>query len=349
MKTRQTISMLMRSAFLGLAVAAVVLVVLHLAETDSDNNVTTSDDVVSFSQAFERAAPAVVNIYTAQEVRQQRFDPRPSTYVRLGSGVIMDPRGFILTAYHVVSEVDEIQVALQDGRVFGAQLIGADPRTDLAVLKIDAENLPVIHIAESYQPRAGDVVLAIGNPYNLGQTVTQGIISATGRLSPGSGYSEFIQMDAAINEGNSGGALVNSKGQLVGINSASYQSQFASRGSAGIYFAISSRLAIRIMQQLITEGVVTRGYLGVSAGSSYSDFLETQGLVVEEVDPESPAQLAGLRPGDFIFEIAGQRITSVQQGLDLVAEARPGTELEIRFYREREQMQTTVTIEALPE
>ncbi|MCH8501261.1 MAG: trypsin-like peptidase domain-containing protein [Aliidiomarina sp.] len=339
---------LFKPALLGLVVAALVLAFLHFREqSPQPRTAIVSSDLISFSSAFEHAAPAVVNIYTTQSVREARFSSRPTTVMRLGSGIIMDPRGFILTALHVVQDVDEIQVALQDGRIFGAQLVGSDLLTDLAVLRIDAGNLPVIPVNPDYEPRPGDVVLAIGNPYNLGQTVTQGIISATGRISLGSGYAEFIQMDAAINEGNSGGALVNSRGELVGIASASYQSEFSNRGSQGIYFALSYPLAERIMQQLISEGVVTRGYLGITAGQYYRDDFSTRGLRIDEVDERGPAWRAGLRPGDFIFEIAGQAVTSVNQGLDLVAEARPGTRLNIRFYRGEEQLETDVVIEQL--
>lgn len=339
---------LLKPALLGLMVAAIVLTFMQFRDQNpAPAEPVASSDLISFSSAFENAAPAVVNIYTTQSVREARFSARPTTVMRLGSGIIMDPRGYILTALHVVQDVDEIQVALQDSRIFGAQLVGSDALTDLAVLRIDAGNLPVIPVNPDYVARPGDVVLAIGNPYNLGQTVTQGIVSATGRISLGSGYAEFIQMDAAINEGNSGGALVNSRGELVGIASASYQSEFSSRGSQGIYFALSYQLAERIMQQLISEGVVTRGYLGITAGQYYRDDFSTRGLRVDDVDERGPAWQAGLRPGDFIYEIAGQQVTSVNQGLDLVAEARPGTRLSIRFYRGEQQLETEVVIEQL--
>lgn len=339
---------LFKPALLGLVVAAIVVTFMQFREqSPAPREEVASNDLISFSNAFENAAPAVVNIYTTQSLREARFSTQPTTVMRLGSGIIMDPRGYILTALHVVQDVDEIQVALQDGRIFGAQLVGSDTLTDLAVLRIDAGNLPVIPVNPDYVARPGDVVLAIGNPYNLGQTVTQGIVSATGRISLGSGYAEFIQMDAAINEGNSGGALVNSRGELVGIASASYQSEFSSRGSQGIYFALSYQLAERIMQQLISEGVVTRGYLGITAGQYYRDDFSTRGLRVDEVDERGPAWRAGLRPGDFIYEIAGQPVTSVNQGLDLVAEARPGTRLQIRFYRGEQQLETEVVIEQL--
>lgn len=336
---------IVKPALLGLVVAALVLWYTGFSERPPTANLPSNGEVLSFAQGFERAAPAVVNIYTQQSVSTNRN--RPSTTLRLGSGIIMDSRGYILTALHVVEDVDLIEVALQDGRIFGAQLVGSDALTDLAVLRIDANNLPTIAVNESYIPRAGDIVLAIGNPYNLGQTVTQGIISATGRISLGSGYAEFIQMDAAINEGNSGGAVVNSRGELVGIASASYQSEYSNRGSQGIYFALAYPLAQRIMRQLITEGAVTRGYLGIIAGQYYSDDFSTRGLRVDDVDDQGPAWRAGLRPGDFIFEIGGQTVTSVNQGLDLVAEAKPGSSLLIRFYRGNEEREVSVTLERL--
>ncbi|MCC5855820.1 MAG: trypsin-like peptidase domain-containing protein [Idiomarina sp.] len=338
------VQLFLKPLLLGLVVAAIVIVILPRLERPTPVATIGEEPLMSFASAFEKAAPAVVNIYTTQSVRESTSGQQPSTFVRLGSGVIMDTRGYILTANHVVSEVDEILVALQDGRVIGAQLIGSDTLTDLAVLRIDADNLSVIPRNAEYRPRAGDVVLAIGNPYNLGQTVTQGIISATGRISPGSGYSEFIQMDAAINEGNSGGALVNSRGELVGINSARY---LAESGSTGIYFSVAYRLADRVMQQLIAEGTVTRGYLGIVAEQSFHEIHEVPGLHVDAVDPGSPADRAGLQSGDFIFELAGQSVTSVNQGLDLVSDTRPGTALEISFFRGQQRMQTQAVIDRL--
>ncbi|EGN74866.1 trypsin-like serine protease [Idiomarina sp. A28L] len=337
----------LKPALLGVVVALIVLWVITRQPAGEQQEQLIHGELMTFSSAFERAAPAVVNIYTAQSIRDGRVRSQPATAMRLGSGIIMDSRGYILTALHVVQNVDQIEVALQDGRLFGAQLVGSDELTDLAVLRIDANNLPTISVNESYTPRAGDVVLAIGNPYNLGQTVTQGIISATGRISLGSAYAEFIQMDAAINEGNSGGAVVNSRGELVGIASASYQSEFSSRGSQGIYFALAYPLAQRIMRQLINEGAVTRGYLGITAGQYYSDDFSTRGLRVDDVVEQGPAWRAGLRTGDFIYEIGGRAVTSVNQGLDLVAEATPGSELEIKFYRGGEPRAVIVTIEQL--
>lgn len=349
------VQLVIKPALMGLLVAVIVLLVLPLFDRDSHTQVPITAGIASYADAVNKASPAVVNIYTSQAIRQNAYDPRPRTSIRLGSGVIMDARGFILTAHHVVSGVDEIHVALQDGRMMGAQLVGSDQLTDLAVLRVDADNLPVIPQNDNIQPRVGDVVLAIGNPYNLGQTVTQGIISATGRVGLaertgglGSGYSDFLQMDAAINEGNSGGALVNSNGELVGINNVSYQSQISNRATSGIYFAVPYSLARRIMQQIISDGVVVRGYIGISAEQHYDTMQEMRGLLVSGIDPQGPAALAGLKVGDFIYEIGGEPIQSVNQGLDTVAETTPGERLDVLFYRDVRPMRTSVRIERLP-
>lgn len=356
-KAKHNISQLIvKPALMGLLVAVVVLLVLPLLDDTRNFQLPQQSGVASYADAVNKASPAVVNIYTTQSVRQSPYDPTPRTSVRLGSGVIMDGRGFILTANHVVSGVDEIRVALQDGRLMGAQLVGSDRLTDLAVLRIEADNLPVIPQNDGVETRVGDVVLAIGNPHNLGQTVTQGIISATGRVGLAertgglsSGYSDFLQMDAAINEGNSGGALVNSNGELVGINNASYQSQVANRATTGIYFAVPHHLARRIMQQIISDGVVVRGYIGITAEQHYDTLQEMRGLLISAIDPQGPAAAAGIQVGDFIYEIGGEPIQSVNQGLDIVAETRPGERLEVLFYRDVRPMRAEVRIERLRE
>lgn len=354
-KAKYNISQLIiKPVIMGLLVAVAVLLILPLLNTSPDFQAPPQAGVASYAEAVNKASPAVVNIYTTQSVRQSPYDPTPRTSVRLGSGVIMDERGFILTANHVVSGVDEIRVALQDGRLMGAQLVGSDRLTDLAVLRIEADNLPVIPQSENTQTRVGDIVLAIGNPHNLGQTVTQGIISATGRVGLAgrtgglsSGYSDFLQMDAAINEGNSGGALVNSNGELVGINNASYQSQVANRAITGIYFAVPHHLARRIMQQIISDGVVVRGYIGITAEQHYRTTQEMRGLLVSALDPQGPAAMSGMQVGDFIYEIGGVPIQSVNQGLDIVAETDPGEVLEVLFYRDVRPMRTEVLIDRL--
>ncbi len=338
---------LIKPALIGFIAAALVLATLPLLNKEPSNvRHAPLNELISFADAVELAAPAVVNIYTTQSVRNPRRPLQNLSTLRLGSGVIMNAKGFILTAHHVVSDVDQIRVALQDGRVFGAQLIGSDSLTDLAVLRIDADNLTVIPRNDNYSPRVGDVVLAIGNPYNLGQTVTQGIISATGRTNPDNGYSEFIKMDASINEGNSGGALVNSRGELVGINSGRYLSEQGEE-LTGISFSVAYHLAERIMEQIIAEGSVTRGYLGVEARQGYHPQFKKAGIVLEQVEPESPAELANLRPGDFIYRINGIELESLNQALDLVAAARPGSALMMDFIREQQMLSANVVIQHL--
>lgn len=338
---------LIKPALLGFIAAALVLFALPLLEKKPDQtHIAPPTELASFADAVELAAPAVVNIYTTQSVRNPRRPLQNASTLRLGSGVIMNAKGFILTAGHVVSDVDQIRVALQDGRVFGAQLIGSDSLTDLAVLRIEADNLAVIPRNDNYTPRVGDVVLAIGNPYNLGQTVTQGIISATGRSNPENGYSEFIKMDASINEGNSGGALVNSRGELVGINSGRYLSE-QNEELTGISFSVAYHLAERIMEQIIAEGSVTRGYLGVEARQAYYPDLQKTGIVLEQIAPDSPAELANLRPGDFVYRINSIELESLNQALDLVAATRPGSKLRIDYIREKQQLTTEVVIQHL--
>lgn len=347
MKARQLLQFFGRSAALGIVVAAIVL--LALPWLDQNGQPQTNQAPISFADAVNRAAPAVVNIYSVGEVRGSFFNPRPTTVWRLGSGVIMNSRGYILTAYHVVTDVDQIQIALQDGRRYGAQLVGSDRYTDLAVLKIDADNLPVIPQSDSLNPRVGDVVLAIGNPYNLGQTITQGIISATGgRIGVSNSYSDLIQMDAVINEGASGGALVNSNGVLVGINNASYNS-LTGEGGEGIYFAVPGSNAKRVMQKIITDGEVVRGYLGINVGDSLNSQRPVPGITVTEVAAGSPAALAGLEVDDFIVEFDGKSVSTPAEGLDLVANTKPGTVLTIRFYRGDELRTVDAVIGKLPE
>ncbi|MCO4790382.1 outer membrane-stress sensor serine endopeptidase DegS, partial [Vibrio cholerae] len=215
---------------------------------------------ISFNEAVRKAAPAVVNIYNR---KYSENDRRKLSIQGLGSGVIVSEKGYIITNYHVVAQADQIVVALQDGRAAAAQLVGKDRRTDIAVLRVEGTGLPVIPLNPDYHPKVGDVVLAIGNPYNLGQTTTFGIISATGRSSiSADGRQAFIQTDAAINDGNSGGALVNTQGELVGINTASFQ-QATDLETYGISFAIPYSLASKIMTKIIADGRVIRGYIGV--------------------------------------------------------------------------------------
>ncbi len=254
----------------------------------------------------------------------------------------MDNNGYILTNLHVIQNADIIHVVLQNGQQFPAQLIGFDQVTDLAVLKVNASNLPTIPQKNDLQSLVGDIVLAIGNPLNLGQTVTQGIISATGRNGlSNTNYLNFLQMDAAINNGNSGGALINSNGVLVGINSRQFTESNPQLNIQGIFFAVPYQLAAKVMRQIIENGRVVRGWLGISATQYLTD---AKGLVVDSVSPNSPAHASKLQAGDIIYQISGQPIHSIVQALDIVAETRPNTTLVFKLYRQGKSIETNVTI-----
>ena len=348
MQLRQFAWYIVRSVILGLAVAAIVIYALPQLREQFSNNSQQSQQPLSFSTAVQRAAPAVVNIYSIGSTRDSYYSRRPNSLVRLGSGVIMDNRGHVLTAYHVVADVNEIQVALQDGRNYSGQVIGFDRITDLAVVRIEADNLPTIPQNESLTTQVGDVVLAIGNPHNLGQTITQGIVSATGgRMGVIHSHADLIQMDAVINEGASGGALINSQGYLVGINNAQFRDA-RGQGIDGIYFAVPYPLARSVMDTLIREGEVVRGYLGVQVGETPQSIPYTQpGIFITGVDPYSPAERAGLRAEDYITEINGQPMLTAAEGLALVAKTKPGTTLQVQFLRDNKEETTEVTITKL--
>uniref|UniRef100_A0A486XQP3 Outer membrane stress sensor protease DegS n=1 Tax=Rheinheimera sp. BAL341 TaxID=1708203 RepID=A0A486XQP3_9GAMM len=343
---------MLKSTAYGLALAFVLILIFpsfnNVSLPWSDNVTTTEQEpAVSYAKAVRRAAPAVVNVYT----RSTLVDPRslrPRTIERqeLGSGVVMSSQGYILTNYHVVYGADHIEVALQDGRWLEAVLIGQDELTDLAVLYVQAENLPVIPQQAELEPQVGDVVLAIGNPLNLGQTITQGIISANGNTGLSSrGYIDFMRMDAAINRGNSGGALVNSNGTLVGINAAAFQME--NQDIQGIFFAIPYRLAVNVMQKLIKHGRVTRSHLGVAGDAvvnAAGDRLISSGQVlygfsITAVSAGGPAAEAGIQIGDIIQEINNTRFDSVQQALNMIAETPPNTELTLTIIRNGQRMQ----------
>ncbi len=296
---------------------------------------------VSYAEAVARAAPAVVNIYTARQgediyhplagTRLYRLlrPPRPQT--SLGSGVIVRDDGTILTNAHLIEGAEEILVALQDGRSARAGIVGVDPDTDLAVLRIDLQPLPRIAISEQKLLRVGDVVLAIGNPFGVGQTVTLGIVSATGRNRLGiNTYEDFIQTDAAINPGNSGGALVNTRGELIGINTAIFQN---GAGSQGISFAIPMTIATHVLDQIVRYGAVVRGWLGVEI-RDLPPGAGVSGVLVSGVLPDGPAALAGLRPGDILTSIQGQRLRDGPQAITLISRLEPGSIAGMEVIRE---------------
>ncbi len=310
-----------------------------------------------FRLAVQQAAPAVVSINTARarETRGQTnpwfrfFDGEESDEEQagLGSGVIVDPSGYILTNNHVVEDADDIQVVLNDGRQTQAKVIGTDPDTDLALLKINLGRLPVIHWGASEDLQVGDPVLAIGNPFGVGQTVTSGIVSALGRNQLGiNTFENFIQTDAAINPGNSGGALVDAQGRLQGINTAIYS---RSGGSLGIGFAIPVSTARQVIEGLATHGQVVRGWIGVEPTTLNPELAQTfglpnvRGVVVTAVLQNAPAHRAGIRPGDLLLQVAGQAVTTVEEVLAKVAALPPGKSAQVVVQRASQRLTLQVT------
>ncbi|WP_371188068.1 trypsin-like peptidase domain-containing protein [Thalassotalea maritima] len=347
MKIIPALSYVLRAIFYGLLTAIVLLMLVP--ELRDGNNLSLNifkanndkPKPLSFAPAVARAAPAVVNIYSETETGNY-YQGSARTYVKLGSGVIMDSKGYILTNNHVVINANLITVVLQDNTRLTAELIGSDELTDLAVLKVVADNLPVMPIDDNLTPLVGDVVLAIGNPLNIGQTVTQGVISATGRNGLSStSYREFLQMDAAINDGNSGGALVNSNGDLVGITSAQFKRRNPQTNIQGIFFAVPYKLATKVMQALIENGQVIRGWLGVT--SDRYDF-RLNGFVIGNITKDGPADIAGLQTNDVVHMIGGQKIQSINHALDIIAETNPGAQLEFILYRNNQRLTLPVVI-----
>ncbi|WP_337879191.1 trypsin-like peptidase domain-containing protein [Rheinheimera sp.] len=348
---------LLRSIAYGLAAAMIWLIFFSNTPLLFTSAEQAKAEPVSYARAVRSAAPAVVNVYTkATSADPRSYQNRTIQRQELGSGVIMNAQGYILTNYHVVYGADQISVALQDGRVFDAVLIGQDQLTDLAVLYVEASNLPVIPQDASIDPQVGDLVLAIGNPFNLGQAITQGVISATGRagLSPANGYADFMQMDAAINAGNSGGALINSNGTLVGINTAAFQRQ-RNQDIQGIFFAVPYKLANSVLQKLIQHGRVIRGYLGVSgdpvvnqAGEPLISTAQTlYGVRITSIEPLSPAAIAGIKTGDILRQINGVQLSSVHHALDIIAETAPNSTLNMLVDRQGQNLTIPVVIQEL--
>jgi Do/DeqQ family serine protease len=316
-----------------------------------------------FAGAARRAAPAVVSIVATKMARPNPhandpafrffFGDRPQEpQTGLGSGVIVSPEGYLLTNHHVVEDADELDVQLADGRSARARVIGTDPESDLAVLKIELERVPVIVFGDMTAVQVGDAVLAIGNPFNVGQTVTSGIVSALGRNRLGlSTFENFIQTDAAINPGNSGGALVDAAGNLVGINTAIFS---RSGGSMGIGFAIPVDTARQVMEALIRDGEVRRGWLGVEHRDLTPEFAENFGLPLKEgvlitgVLQDGPASRAGLRPGDVVVRIAGKPVANSAQLLAAVAALAPASEVELGAQRGAQALSLKVTVAQRP-
>ncbi len=312
----------------------------------------------SFRAAAQKAAPAVVSINTSKNAKR---DPRSNDpwfkfffgeqnnqpQSGLGSGVIVGSSGYILTNNHVVEGADEIEVVLNDGRQTIAKVIGTDPETDLAVLKIELDRLPVMVLGNADSVQVGDQVLAIGNPFGVGQTVTSGIVSALGRNQLGiNTFENFIQTDAAINPGNSGGALVDVNGNLAGINTAIYS---RSGGNMGIGFAIPVAIARQVMDGIVKDGQVTRGWIGVEPNELSAELAETfgvkakNGVIITGVLQNGPAAQGGLKPGDVITSVAGQPVTNVAGLLGLVASLKPGVAAKFALLRRNEKLEVNVT------
>ena len=322
----------------------------------------------SYADAAKKALPSVVHIYTSKEVKTQRHpfadDPvfryffgdrfgGPQRQSGLGSGVIVSADGYILTNNHVVENMDEIEVATNDGRRLSARIVGLDPETDLAVLQVKADGrLPAVTFAPTESLRVGDVVLAIGNPFGVGQTVTHGIVSALGRSQLGiNTFENFIQTDAAINPGNSGGALTDSEGNLVGINTAIYS---RTGTSLGIGFAIPVSIARSVMEQIIKSGTVTRGWIGVEAQEITPELAESfklpagGGAIIAGVLRGSPADRAGIRPGDVLVAVGGKPVKDPQSMLELIAGLTPGSATPFKLRRETKELEVAVNIGKRP-
>lgn len=345
------IGFLVRATIAGLAVAFVIAYLFPaLAGREQPLTFVKGADSAapaSYSEAIAQVFPAVVSVYTQSTVPSPRklddpalrhFEVRGgSVRAGLGSGVIMSESGYVLTNYHVVARADDVRVRLADGRVADAVLAGSDPDSDLAVLKIDLDRLPAISLGRSADLAVGDVVLAIGNTIGIGQTVTQGIVSATGRnqlyINP---YEDYIQTDAAINQGNSGGALVNANGELVGINTAIIGSE---TGIQGVGFAIPADFATNVMVQILETGKVVRGWLGIvpiEAGVSISadgNLQRRPGVIANGIYINSPADSAGLEPGDLILALQDRPVNTRRDFFDAEAALPPGSEARIRVRR----------------
>ena len=339
-----------------------------LPKTNIDDTPLPRDSppTTSYAPIIKKISPSVVNIYTSKTLR---LDPALRQYLRemygfdrvpserrqqsLGSGIIVSQDGYILTNNHVVEGADEVKVALPDEKtVYDATVVGTDPQTDIAVVKVAAENLPSITFADSGKIEVGDVTLAIGDPFGVGQTVTMGIVSAKDRGGIGiTNYEDFIQTDASINPGNSGGALVDAAGRLVGINTAILS---RTGGNQGIGFAVPVNLARYVMERIVVDGKVTRGYLGVKIQPITSDIAKQSklsqpvGALIAEVTPGSPGEQAGLKPGDVVTEFDGKSVTDSRHLQLMVAEKPPGSRVSMKIVRDGKEQTITVQLGELP-
>lgn len=385
MRVTKLITFIIQFATIGLAAAFLILYFQSEKEKIGEEAISQSSTEIveliestrtvpdaplgSYAPSVKQAAPAVVNIQTTKVITERqhplmndpRIDPRFRQFFEdsigeprkrmessLGSGVIVSPQGYILTNHHVIKAADEIMVALKDGRNAKATVIGTDPDTDLAVLHIKLDNLPAIILSKTQTIEVGDVVLAIGNPFGVGQTVTSGIISATGRNMLGiNTFENFIQTDAAINPGNSGGALINAYGELIGINTAIYS---RSGGSQGIGFAIPLSLAKNVLTQIIEFGHVKRGWLGVAIQDMNPELANSFGLkrvygvIINGLAESGPADKAGLKPGNVISHINDIEIENTRHLLNLVSQVKPGNTLSIKGINQEGTFSSTATV-----
>jgi Do/DeqQ family serine protease len=381
MPLKKPLRFLVQAVVLGLALAFLLSVLLPALLKPTPETIEVrespatgipallpSTGPVSYAAAVERAAPAVVNINTAKvvSVRQSPFGddpffrqffgreldnliaPRKRVETSLGSGVIFSEQGHILTNHHVIRGAEAIQVSLRDGRTAQARLVGSDPETDLAVLKIDLPRLPTITLGHSDKLRIGDVVLAIGNPFGVGQTVTMGIVSATGRNTLGSSaFQSFIQTDAAINPGNSGGALVDAEGHLIGINTAIFSK---SGGYQGIGFAIPMSLAKNVLEEILAHGRAIRGWIGVDGNAITPELARalglktTQGVIIAGVVRNGPAHRAGVEPGDVVEAVDGKKIVEARDALLAISARKPGSKVRLDILREGKKLTVEVSV-----
>jgi serine protease DegS len=355
-------------------VVAAALVLTFYREPDPVLNLVTDvgakapvSGPASYAGAVNMAAPAVVNIFTTKVYRQSvspifndpffrhlfgdalRGQTRELMENSLGSGVIVDSKGYIVTNNHVIADADQINVVLNDGKRLEARVVGTDPDSDIAVLKVDSNKLPAITVGDSSNLRVGDVVLAIGNPFGVGQTVTMGIVSATGRNQLGiTNFENFIQTDAAINPGNSGGALIDAHGRLVGLNTAIFSK---TGGSQGLGFAIPVDMVRGIMKQLVETGKVSRGWLGLGGQDVTAALAESfglkdvQGVLVSNVFRGAAADRAGLRPGDVITMIDDHKVASAFDIVNAIGTKRPGSEVIIRGWRGEQRLEVRATLD----
>ncbi len=379
--TRVFVFFLIRAVVVGLAIAFLVVwwnptllgartTMAPLQTPPATKSLPPTVVMQSFADSVARAAPAVVNIYTARVITErtqatplnQLFGDYWPSYRRriersLGSGVIVDAKGTIVTNQHVIAQADSIRVQIADGRIAEATVIGQDPDTDIAILRLEVANLPVMPLGRSDTLRVGDIVLAIGNPYGLSQTVTQGIVSATGRGQLGlATFENFIQTDAAINLGNSGGALIDAHGDLVGINTAVLNRNYG--GPEGIGFAIPVNLVRGVMEQILAQGHVVRGWLGfvpqdltdaqaeqLGAAPGSSDLNgEVTAVAVANILVKSPAYEAGMRPDDLITAVGGEPVRSAQDLVSRIAALKPGSQVEIEGRRGREKFKIKLAV-----